>query len=61
MKQKIKQQTLFQQGDLVIVRALQVPNAGEKKIANFKVPYKGPYIIKNEQGKNSSLLTRSNY
>lgn len=57
---KIKNPTVFKKGDLVIVKALRVPNKGENKCARLQLPYEGPYLIENEQGVNSYILREQN-
>lgn len=57
---KIKKQTKFKKGDLVLVKALRIPDHKNNRCAKLQLPYEGPYEIDTENGKNSYLLVEPN-
>lgn len=57
---KIKKQTKFKKGDLVLVKALRIPDHKNNRCAKLQLPYEGPYEIDTDNGKNSYLLVEPN-
>lgn len=55
-QKKIKLPVKFKKGDLVILKALRVPNYKEKRCAKLTLPFEGPYMIETENGCNSYIL-----
>lgn len=53
---KNKTDNCFKEGDMVLVKANNVSDAEDKKIAKFFAIYEGPYVIKKEVGAATYLL-----
>lgn len=56
VNQKIKKQTKFKLGELVIIKSLRTPEYKKKLCAKLKLPYEGPYKISKILGENTYEL-----